>query len=148
MSLETPTPNQEQLQSEQETQDEEKPSNIEEQEQPTEESEEEKSRSGKSSSEKEKAFTPKNRTSVTMYGIIAGDQKCEICQSAHKFFTNPQNFKHFTYKHVSLTTPKGMKVAEKRGMTQMPFFRIRRKGDTTDEWLEGYNEQEFIDMTK
>lgn len=122
----------------------------EEQEHPTEENEEEQQQeeekpSGKSSSDKKRPFQS-NRISVTMYGIISGENKCEICIAAHKFFSDPKNFKFFTYKHVSLTTEKGMNIAKRRGMSEMPFFRVRRKGETSDEWIQGFNGQEWEDM--
>ena len=131
--------------------------NVPEQNQPLEEEEEDKKEKKKPQEQEEeeeeeeskkKSFSPKKRISVTMYGIISGNEKCHICMSAHKFFSNPQNWKYFTYKHVDIMSDKGQKMAKRRGITQMPFFRVRKPQETTDEWIEGYNESEWEGMTK
>jgi len=142
MSLEPPqdnVPEQNRPLEEKEEEEEKKKKPVEEDQEEDDEEEETES--------KKKAFTSK-RTSVTMYGIISGSERCEICKSAHKYFSDPQNWKYFTYKEISLMTDKGRKVAQRHGFTQMPFFRIRRKGENIDEWFEGFNSQEFEEMKK
>lgn len=86
------------------------------------------------------------RISVTMYGSITGQYKCDVCAAAHKYFSNPTQWKKFTYKHVDVMSDKGLKVAKQKGFDKMPFFRYRRPGETTDEWIEEWNQKEWEDM--
>ena len=86
------------------------------------------------------------RINVIMYGIISGVNKCPVCASAHKYFSNPKSWKKFKFKFVDVMSAKGTKTAEKQGFTQMPFFRIQRKGETKPEWIEGFNSIEWEQM--
>ncbi len=86
------------------------------------------------------------RINVIMYGIISGANKCPVCSSAHKFFSNPKSWKKFKFKFVDVMSAKGHKAAEKQGITEMPFFRVQRKGETTPEWIVGFNTIEWENM--
>lgn len=77
------------------------------------------------------------RDSITMYGAISGDYKCPYCTTAHKFFSSPAQWKKFSYKHVDIYTDKAMKLAQRKGIDRIPFFRVRKAGETRDEWVEG-----------
>ena len=86
------------------------------------------------------------RISVIMYGIISGQNKCPVCSSAHKFFSNPKSWKKFKFKFVDVMSQKGLKTAEKQGITEMPFFRVQRKGEHKPEWITGFNSIEWEEM--
>ena len=139
MSLEQPdpkVPNPQPLAKPEE--EEEKPEQVEVQDEEEEEDDDAKA--------KETPSDRRKRISVTMFGAISGEHKCPICSSAHQYFSKPISWKKFKYKHIDIMSDKGLKVAKQQGITQMPFFRIRRPGEHRDEWIEGFNSVEWEEM--
>lgn len=88
----------------------------------------------------------KDKVIVTMYGIIRGPAKCQVCTMANQYFSRSDKQLYFKYNHVNATKPVARTIAKKEKISEMPYFRYKTPEDLQWKFIVGWNEQDFEEM--